>query len=83
MEMYSGTFGLRLRSVTEYLKRSFLSLLSLFSLMKKVTKKNQGKRPTPICPEGPSQNGGSPSFAKINRTITNVCSGVYDKTKPS
>jgi hypothetical protein len=43
--------------------------------------RGHGKRPTPICPKGPSQNGGSLSFAKISRTITNVCSGVYDTTR--
>jgi hypothetical protein len=41
--MHSGTFGLRLRSVTEYLKGSFLSLLSLFFLVKKSNQKRQAK----------------------------------------
>jgi hypothetical protein len=58
-----------------------LSLYVTFFLDEKSNQKNQGKRPTPICPGMPSPNGGSLSFAKISRTITNVCIGVYDITR--
>ncbi|MES2515847.1 MAG: hypothetical protein V4580_16960 [Bacteroidota bacterium] len=50
---------------------------SSFFFLDEKESKNQGKRPTPICPAMASPNGGSLSFAKSSRTITNVCSGVY------
>jgi hypothetical protein len=56
------------------LLQKYPEAFSLFFLLKQKESKIQGKRPTSICPETPSQNGGSLSFAKISRTITNVCS---------
>jgi hypothetical protein len=54
------------------LEHTFFALLIFFLLEQKETK-IQGERPTSIYPAISSQNGGSLSFAKNNRTITNVC----------
>ncbi|MBK8367572.1 MAG: hypothetical protein IPL10_09190 [Bacteroidetes bacterium] len=49
------------------------SNLSLFFFLEEKETKIQGERPTTICPAVPKLNGGSLSFAKSSRTITNVC----------
>jgi hypothetical protein len=58
----------------EILLQKYPKALFIFFLLEQKETKSQGKRPTPIGPGMPSQNGGSLSFAKISRTITNVCS---------
>jgi hypothetical protein len=71
-----------LHEIREYLTGIWLSFyyfffnLFLFFLLEQKETKIQGERPTPIYPAESSQNGGSHSFAKISRTITNVCRNV-------
>ena len=48
----------------------------MFFFLEKKEPKIQGERPTSINPAEAFQNSGSLSFAKTNRTITNVCSSL-------
>jgi hypothetical protein len=47
-------------------------LAHFFFFLDEKETKSQDERPTPIFPAKASLNGGSLSFAKINRTITNI-----------
>ncbi|MES2761848.1 MAG: hypothetical protein V4677_06565 [Bacteroidota bacterium] len=62
--------------ISDTFAKSIQKHLPFFFLLEQKETKIQGERPTSIYPAVAPQNGGSLSFAKSNRTITNVCSDV-------